>query len=271
LSNIYFAQPRHYYQSYADFWRMVELSGFPVIYHDEINNLTRDDLVIFTPINGDNATGWPDAECTIILIDLEYHIPLDGVGQYNENIKRPGVKRIWLPDAWLARYHAGVNAEYVLMGGHPGLNPEPARREPKTWDLAFPAYRDVYRRQVILQQMADCGLTIAPNGWGNERHEALLRSSAYLQIHQWDSVPAISPQRWAVAAAYSLPVISERLADSGAFGHTHMLSADYGELASFARTWTRVNEARVLEDYGRSLYQFLCVEHTFRRQIEANV
>lgn len=271
MSNIYFAQPRHYYQSYADFWKLVELSGFPVIYHDEINNLKRDDLVIFTPINGDNAAGWPNAACTIILYDLEFHIPLDGVGQYDTNIKPPGVKRVWLPDAWLARYHAGVRAEYVLMGGHPGLNPEPHRVEPRVYDVAFPGYRDVYRRQVVLQQMAALGMTIAPNGWGQERHEALLRSSAYLQIHQWDQVSAMSPQRIAVAAAYSLPVIHETLADCGAFGYSHMLTSDYAHLADFADMWTRRYDPRGLENYGRALFQFLCVEHTFKAQIEAHV
>lgn len=267
-SDIVFAKTRHFYQSYSDYYRLVELAGYPVCYVDEIAADDASKCYIFSPLNGETQQGWPDAKASIIHLDLEYHLPAPGVEQWNVSVRPPGVSRVWIPDPWLARYH---NAEYVILGSDPRLNPEPERREPKTYDVAFVGYRDVYRRQVILQQLAALGVTIAPNGWGNERHEALLRSSAYLQIHQWDNIPAISPQRWCVAAAYKLPVISEKLADNGAFGYSHMLTSEYKYLAEFVQLWTRRNDPRGLENFGLALYSFLCEEHTFRKTIERNV
>lgn len=271
MSDIVFVKTRHFYQSYTDLYRLIELSGYPTCYIDEMDVEDIGKCYILVVQNGEWGDGWLHAKSTLIFWDYEYHLDVSGVGQWNGNIKPPGIARVWLPDAWLARYHANVNAEYVLPGSHPGLNPQPERMEPKVYDLAFPGYRDVFRRQVVLQQMADFGLTVAPNGWGNERHEALLRSSAYLQIHQWDSVPAVSPQRLCVAAAYRLPIISERLADNGAFGYSHMLTCEYKYLAEFCQLWCRRNDPRGLENFGHSLYSFLCEESTFRRVVESHV
>ena len=270
MSDIWFAKTRYEYQSYSDLYRVIELSGYPVCYVDEMDLEDASKTFILCVLNGEWHEGWHDnVKSQVIFWDYEYHGNF--LGQYDTNIKPLGISRVWLPDAWLARYHAGVNAEYVLMGGHPGLNPEPERVESPIYDVAYIGYRDVYRRQVVMQQMAALGVTHSPNGWGHERHEALLRSRAYLRIHQWDRVPAMSPQRIAVAAAYRLPVIHEQLADWGAFGYSHLLVSDYSHLAEFTRLWTRDGGQHGLADIGNALYQFLCVENTFRSVIERNV
>jgi hypothetical protein len=92
-----------------------------------------------------------------------------------------------------------------------------------------------------------------------------------LHIHQHDGIQTIAPQRWALAAAYGLPLITETLLDWGIFGYKHLLMSDYEHLPEFVKMWTRRNEARILEDYGRALHHLLCVERTFRANVEAAV
>ena len=37
MNEFYFVRTRYDYDSYADFWRLVRISGFPVRYVDEMN------------------------------------------------------------------------------------------------------------------------------------------------------------------------------------------------------------------------------------------
>src|SRR6266404_2769198 len=48
-----FARTRYQYQSYSDFWRLVELSNFQTCYVDQID-LENDQIYITTPINGEH-------------------------------------------------------------------------------------------------------------------------------------------------------------------------------------------------------------------------
>ena len=52
MTDIIFAKPIHQYDSYTDFWRLAELSGFPIIKADEIE-LTNPAVYITAPFNGD--------------------------------------------------------------------------------------------------------------------------------------------------------------------------------------------------------------------------
>jgi len=52
------------------------------------------------------------------------------------------------------------------------------------------------------------GLRIAPNAWGVNRHNLLMQSRIMLCIHQ-DEFPYIEPLRYAIAAAYGMPILTE--------------------------------------------------------------
>ncbi len=52
LTEIIFAKSIHHYDSYIDFWRLVELSNFPVIQANEID-ITQPGIYITAPMNGD--------------------------------------------------------------------------------------------------------------------------------------------------------------------------------------------------------------------------
>ncbi len=52
MAEITFVKTRHVYDSYTDFWRLVELSGFPTIYADELD-ISKDGVYITAPMNRD--------------------------------------------------------------------------------------------------------------------------------------------------------------------------------------------------------------------------
>lgn len=260
MSDVIFARTRHTYDSYQDFWRLVELSGYATCYVDEIDPHS-DNLYIFTPDNGETRNGWPGATARIIHYQLEWCThPND------QHPPPPGVSEVWTMDTW----HADrIGARYVPIGSHPGLR-QSMPAQPPVYDIALMAYLSL-RRQPVVHDLQRVGLRLAPNAWGDERDRILNRSRAVLHIHQHDNVPGMAALRVALAAAYGLPYISETVSDMGIFGYSHMLLSDYGNMADFARMWLHHNEARILEDYGRSLYQFLCVERTFRSVIEGAI
>jgi hypothetical protein len=256
MNDITFAIPRHEYASYDDLYRLIELSGFPTCFIDEIDPAS-DRAYIITVLNAEvPAAGYPGARARIALWDLEWH--LDGVPAL------PGVE-YWAADRWYAEC---IGARYVPMGSHRDLCPE---RTPKqdVYDVAFIGYFDgVPRRQVIRKQLAALGLHLSPPlAWGETRHAVLRNSAAYLHAHQLENAPAIPPLRMVVAAAYALPVITETCADAGIF-RRHILQADYGQLAAATVTWTRQRWQEELLPRGMSLHQKLCVDLTFRKSVE---
>lgn len=265
MSQVIFARPRHDYQSYTDFWRLVELSGYPLIYMDEMQLDNADTCYIFsTPAthwhDGVERRGFPDVKARVIYYNLEWYADVD-----YKSI--PGVE-CWGTDKWYSDKHG---MRYVPLGSHAGLKlPQNGVEElPKAYDLVMLSYM-TYRRQFIADRFREKGLTLAPNGWTEQRHYALLQSRAMMHVHQNEETPTIAPQRWALAAAYSLPMMSEGVADGGLFTPSNTLFCDYGRLPDFARMWiTGHDQETMLSDYGRALHQVLCEEHTFRKSIEA--
>lgn len=276
MSDPIFARTRHQYDSYQDFWRLVELSGFDTCYVDEIDAAS-DHTYIYTPNNGETMHGWPDARARIIWYQLEWETHPNDTGPLP-----PGVAEKWTMDKWHADQ---IGAQYVPIGSHAelagyvGVNVDtgddvytpqnPDGFYPKQFDVAYMAYMGPPRRQNIMNAISRKGLRASPNGWGYARHDYLRYSRAMLHVHQHETVPGVAALRVALAAAYSLPYISEQVADQGIFSHTNMLFSDYAHLADFAQQWVRDNKSRMLDDYGRALHQLLCVEKPFRYWIEA--
>ena len=262
MPDILFARPRTPYDSYQDFYRLIELSGFPLIYTDEIEP-DSDHTYIYSPANGDTRGGWAGATARIIHYQLEWQThPND------QCPPDPGVSEKWTMDVWHAQR---IGARYVPIGSHPGLVYEPLNeRAEMDYDVALLAYMSG-RRQRMAYELEQRGLRLAPNGWGKERHDILTHSKAVVHVHQHDDVPGVAALRLAVAAAYQVPVITETCAEYGIFGHSTLLMSDYTHLAKFVQSWTCQAEARILADYGRALYSLLCEEQTFRKCIEAAV
>lgn len=260
MPDIIFARPRHHYDSYTDLYRLIELSGYPLVYFDEID-VDSDNLYIMTLVNGENMHGWHEPRATIVLWDLEWRLD----GDYPQI---PGCTRTWASDKW---YVGQIGAQYVPLGSHAGLAKDYDPVSGKAYDLALMMYTGPYRRNNLINRLANDGLRIAPNGWAQERHTYLCQSRAMLHIHQHDNIHTIAPQRWAIAAAYKLPLFTETVTDGGFFNHSHMVIGSYDNLPKLVYDWMLCYDQQHVQAKGESLHHALCVENNFRTFVEAAV
>ena len=259
MTDVTFVRTRTYYQPYDDLFRLAELSGFPVIYIDEIDANDASKTYIFTPNNGETLGGWPHARARIIFMQMEWHTDHKPVEL------PPGVAECWNGDRWHSQL---INARHVPMGSHECLNLYPGKQDEKQYDIALMGYYDVWRRARIRDQFKERGITIAPNGWGVERDEILRQSRVMVHVHQWDNMPTIAPLRWCLAAAYDLPIISESVNDRRPFNEGDFLTCGYDDLVEFVTAHLQTLGNGRLEMVGQNLHRTLCRELTFRESVE---
>lgn len=248
-----FVAPRKSYPSYNDFWQLVELGGFELSYADEIDLDDPTKTYIFS-----GPDGIPDcsgAKARTIFWQLEY------VGDYTRQTNAETAGETWSSDPEHAR---STGARFVLLGSHPGLNPTLDRADEMQYDVAMLAYM-VPRRQAVKDGLTD--LRWAPDYPGHDgslRHEVLRSTRLMLHVHQYDA-PAMTPLRFALAAAYRLPVVSERVVDAGPYKDViswsnydtlglNMMAMGRSEFAPYPATPKAVGEA---------LHRLLCVQHPF--------
>lgn len=257
MTNPIFARTRHDYGSYADFWTLVELSGYRTCYVDEIDAADPDATYIFTPANGETTAGWHKPKARII------HWLLEWTGDLTGN--PPGVSETWVSNRTYADL---LNAKFVPMGSHPGLMFERADvpRE-KRYDLVHLFYM-IPRRSAVIGALLKQSLQIAPSGWGRERHDSLLHSRMMLNVHQHAEYPALAPLRIALAAAYKLPIVTE-----GGWSvepvERAVLVYPYDELARVIPCLVDPAYEEPLRRKGEQLYQIMCVENSFGKFVQA--
>lgn len=243
-----FARPRHEYESYRDFWRMVELCGFPLIYQDQIDVDVKTTYIL---TGADATLEFPEGDARIIYWLLEWYI---------DYYQRPGVHETWCSNKTFAEK---LGLRFVPCGSMPELGT--LHRNGEEFDIAHMSYDKVYRRSFILDRLREDGLKIAPNGWGKERDKILRNCRAMLHIHQHDHTHAIAPLRAALAAAYGLPLISENGVDNvpyiGFF-------ADYDSLRHVVNVTLKRND---LKERGLELHQRLCHDLCFDKVINGAV
>lgn len=257
MPNPIFARTRHEYGSYSDFWRLVELSGYSTCYVDEIDASDPEKTYIFTPANGETANGWQSAKARII------HWLLEWTGDLTGN--PPGVAETWVSNR---TYATLLGAKFVVMGSHPGLMFEYAAvPKDKRFDLVHLFYM-IPRRERVINHLLKQSLHIAPNGWGRERHESMLHSKLMLNVHQHAEYPALAPLRMALAAAYHLPIVSE---DGWSVEPVEraVLVYPYEQLGQVVPCLIDPAYEEQLRRKGEQLHQILCVEHTFRKCVQA--
>lgn len=273
MNDIIFARARDHYGSYSDLYRLIELSGYPLIFIDEIDAESDNCYIFSTPSthwhDGLERVGWPGATARIIYLNLEWYTDVD----YSIV---PGLSEVWTGDRyWAETYHQ----RYVPMGGHAGLRPDEPIEDGVIYDVAWLAYES-YRRMHARAQMTAYALSIAPNGWGSERHKILSHARCMVHVHQLHTnnddpigtpIATVCPLRWVLAAAYSLPMVTETLADCGIFSSSFRLMADMDYLPQFLGTWLEPVNANLLRDFGHALNRLLCEQYTFRKSVEAHV
>lgn len=247
---IVFARPRHDYMSYTDLWTLISLSGFPLIYIDEID--PQDDEHIYIYSTPDVAHEWRGARAKIIFWLLEW---------YGDYWQRPGVSETWVSNRTFAEK---VGARFVPMGSHPDLGN--GNRLDPVYDIAHMSYADIHRRRLLINQLQDMGLQIAPNGWGETRDNVLRHSKVMLHIHQHNDYPAIAPLRASLAAAYKLPLIAEN-----GWSIEPYDAATMGKYDHLPAVIVRALHDSGLTDAGARLHEKLCHELQFDKVVRAHV
>jgi hypothetical protein len=271
-TDITFVKTRYHYDSYTDLFRLVELAGFPTIYVDELD-VSQPGAYIVSPMQGewrphiDNQAD-KARNAHLILWCLERPSGSGSVGNYaasnRELIYNRYVDEVWVSDRRLADE---TMLRFVILGSHPDLG-EPG--EDKKYAFCHMSY-EVNRRTNIYKHFASSD--IGPNCWPPERDEVLKASKFALNIHQ-DHHPFQEPLRFALFAAYGLPILTETIYDSYPWSDEFMVYNDYDGIVG------RLHQM-LADDYGRwkemglRARERMCNEFEFgkvvRRAVEESV
>lgn len=270
--NIVFAKTRYDYGSYRDYWKLVELAGFATCHVDEMD-LSSDSFYIVSPING----------------EFRPHIDHCRRTQHSKravvtwwNLERPDTQgsppfesvvtdilsyadAIWVSD----RHYQSLDPRmhHVVLGSDPNLCAQFERRD-IVYDFTHQSY--VWGRRDPIMNALRSGLREGPNGWFDERDATLKASRVMVNVHQTDALIG-EPLRFAVTAAYKMPMISETLrAPFPLVPQEDYLDVPYAEVvAAVRRSATMHPDA--LKHLGENLHKRLCLEWTFRRGVEQGV
>lgn len=199
-----------FYRSYTDFWRLVELSEFEVVWLDELEP-GRDAVYVVTPRNGELPGILPrlqgERRCKFVWWCLERP---DAQGSVTRRkALENGIDELWLSDRWLARkhyQHGWGPVRFVPLGSNEGLG-SPGNGH-YLYDWAHLSYANP-RRRAIYDRLPG---PLMPNCWPPERHRRLQKTRFMINVHQ-DDWPVIEPLRFSLAIAYGMPIISEAVHD----------------------------------------------------------
>lgn len=263
-----FVFPDKDYPSYTDVRRLVELSGFPMSHPHVFPNGQR-----YIWLSPEQPPDYMQFGSNHIWWSLEYG------GEYEPDLTN-WRGEVWASDPAWAKAHG---AKMVVMGSHPDLcgvldtgatlydnfaEINGALAGNKKYDAVMLAYMTP-RRERIHQQLADLAWPQEPYpGYGVARHLQLAQSRLMLHVHQRDDTAAIAPQRLALAAAYKLPLVCEYVADAGEYART-VPFVRYDNLNGEVRSQLAMMGEGIPQARAERLYQWLCIENTFRRCVEA--
>jgi hypothetical protein len=269
---IIFCKTRHVYDSYADYHKLVELSGFKSCFVDEID-FAKEIFYIVSPINGEfrphmahmtQKVPSDQKKCKVAWWNLERPDSTDGnmtLSQCDDVIRLCDFT--FVSD----RYYQTLDNRmtYVMMASHAGL----AESQPSNYlfDFCHLSYIS-HRRTHVIGPLIDAKYKIGPNSWGKERDFVLTHSKSMLNIHQTPS-PIGEPLRFALAAAYKIPLITETLSDPYPLTHgDDCLITDLKNLHANLKNWLHMAG---LKNVGQNLHNRLCVETNFRKEVEETV
>jgi hypothetical protein len=253
-NEVWFVRPEKDYPSYADFWRLVELSGYStcsVTYAAKNLNNSTHTFIFVTPEETLDCTG---ATARCIFWQFEY------AGDYTQQKNRETCSEQWSSDPYNAQV---TGARYVLLGSHPGLKTGGNNGQGVKWDVVTLSYL-TDRRRSVYRFIAAKFAPDYPGHDGAARDEQLRCSRLLLHVNQHDE-PALAPIKLALAAAYQIPVIAEAVIDPGPYAE-RVLFCNYESVPNMVSLYL---SGKLEADYLLSaLYQLLCVEHPFRACVD---
>lgn len=261
-----FARTDHEYDSYRDYWRLVELSGFETRRLGAAD-LRREGTYVATPMSGETRA-WlasvPRAErrARVVWWVLERPDPPQGppLAAVLDEVA-PLVDAVWASDRAMAALDPRVR--HAVLGSHPGLGSPGAGARP--YDHTHQAYA-CPRRRDLFAELARRHRE-GPACWGGARDRVLRGSRLMVSAHQ-TPFPAGEPLRYALAAAYGLPLACETLLDPWPLERgVHFRDAP---LAGIPRLVAgALSDPAWLARAGAALRELLCFKCTFRAGVEA--
>lgn len=260
MKNVVFARTRWPYDSYIDFWRLVEAAAFPIVHVDEIDITDDTKTYIFTPINGEvmpKLPEWIDRKCKIVWWNLER--PSDETFETSMSAVARSVDQVWVSDRTYAAKDSRLT--YVMVAGHRNFG---ARFVDRQYHVAHLAYL-WGRRKEIVDAMRENGLSIAPEAWGRDQQDRTVgKSHLMVNMHQYDGMNIVAPIRFAVAASYAIPILSEDFSDEKS--HPLVIArAPIWQLPNLARDL--VQDPDRLRVAGAQLHERLCHNTDFELEV----
>jgi len=278
MGKVIFARTRHVYDSYADFWSLVRLSEFPTVYVDEID-FQSNNLYITAPMNGDYrahlANHYHDRRCKLAQWLLERPTPEHGESlpmsithYWNANKELEAMRYVdftIVSDPLLSKLTGFL---YVPMGSHIGLGAPGRRKEYDFIGLMAPYHRRSWLFDGDKVKPVLNGMRLAPNANPITetalRHQLLQQSRFGLNVHN-DEHPFCEPLRFALFAAYSLPVVTESIPD-GTIYHDAVCQADYHNLQN--AMGVAYKRYALWRQWGEQMHHVMTGEKSFRRCLE---
>lgn len=277
-------QTRYVYDSYRDLRKLFTLAGFRTVYVDEID-ISQPVVYIVSPMNGEwrphidneHASGKMHL-CDLILWNIERAGGSDtkSVGNYTRSnwdlMYQRHVDRVWVSDRRLA---AETGLHYITLGSHPDFG-TPGMVPNKIWDITHMSYVNG-RRSMILDKLSRKGSydqeadddRISPNCWPPERDAVLQASRFALSIHQ-DDGPFLEPLRFALFAAYGLPILSETVFDAFPYSTDTMQFAFHQDLVGIMKQMLNSKYEKWAE-MGQRCREMMTVKYEFGQMVRQAV
>lgn len=281
--NIIFVRTRQKYDSYQDFWKLVELSGFDTCFVDEV----RYDRAVLYILPTVNAEVEPHLRKDLERIESERLVlqaivvwwSLERPDSSTERLSEIGkgvytgledalplFDLVWSSDRWwVHEQRASRRIVFVPMGSHPDLAIGGRWRFDQKMDNHYCHFSYVAgRRGPVHEKLSH--LRAGPNGWGEERGRIMRSSQTLVNIHQ-TQVPMGEPLRFAVAAAYGIPMVSENCNDPWPLDPgTDFVSCKLDVLPMIVAGVVNT-PPKDMEKYADALHWRLCVEHPFKTEV----
>lgn len=269
-AGVVFVRTRHMYASYDVYWSLVELGGFETCYVDEID-FDRDATYIITPINGEvsgHLSNHRTHRARLIWWVLER---FDGPGMREhtpesivDEAHGYGFDRFWT--SCRAVQKLDPRLEHVIFGSDARLAEH--YRNGEDYDFTHQSYA-WGRRMILYRNMISLGLREGPASWGPARVRVLATSKVLVNAHQYD-MPVYAPLRFALGAAYHLPVVSEWIEDP--YPLTGVIdTVTYDALPGRVFDIARRMHPDIRRAMGDLLHYKLCVEHSFAESVLRSV
>lgn len=246
---VYFVRPEKQYPSYTDFWRLVALSDFSVVCPKDTQDNPNHTYIWVTPEPLPDVTG---SSARHITWEFEY------AGDYMHDLSQ-WAGEVWSSDAAFARLH---DARFVLLGSHPqlaaGVKIDDDAFQSQAYDASLLGYMTPRRRRI--QKQTKVAWSPDYPGHDDERHTVLTHTSLVVHVHQHDHAQYAAPLRYALAAAYRKPVISEELEDDRAYADVIQF-VKYDALPDAITRFLKLKRKPAL---ASKLHKLLCVDHPFQ-------